>query len=71
MEVVHDGRCLIEYIRLNRCDGDSISCHGLWRSAAVVSDHASASRAVVLVEPVLDHVGFTGGDVDARRSVAS
>jgi hypothetical protein len=56
---------------LNRCDGDSISCHRRWRSAAVVSDHASTSRAVVLVETVLDHVGFAGRDVDAGRSVAS
>ena len=61
----------MESIRLNWCCGDKSNCHFRWRSAAVVSDHASASRAVVLVETVLDHVGFAGRDVDAGRSVAS
>ena len=64
-------RCLVEYIRLVRCGEDNLNCHRGWRSAAVVSDHASASGAVILVESVLNHVGFARCDVNARRSVAS
>lgn len=59
--------CMVQQVGL-RVE-DQIS-QGAGRSAVEESDHVGASRAVVLVETILDHVGLASPNVNAGSSVA-
>lgn len=56
--------CMVDKACCSAADMLSIEC-----STGVEANHGGAAGAVVLVQTILDHVGFAGLDVDARRAV--
>jgi len=56
--------CMVDKACCSAADMPSIEC-----STGVEANHGGAAGAVVLVQTILDHVGFAGLDVDARRAV--